>query len=279
VAQLFVAFVLLLYVPALVFRFLANVNVDLSSRKFANQIEDFFAAAAPSLLLNIIAAIVLNTITVWTFLDVTASLPQLMLSDWTLFLRLHLWWCFWYYILLMATAAISGFIYGWVDLQLSEWALEGPVPDDAVGIPAEFWRWARAIHSVWHVFFEPEKVPLFSLITQPTYVFVKTTDGRKIHGLFDRYDRTSDGQITTIRLAEVTRIQDWKAAVAGTEQYFVHLSGTLVLKWEQIADINVADLYAPNTLNRLQTDLNAAIQAKNAPRTLLGRMIRFFRRK
>jgi hypothetical protein len=279
-AQLFVAFVLLLYVPTLVFRFFASSNIDLSSRKFANQIEDFFAAAAPSLLLNIISAILLNTITVWFFLDVTASLPQLMMSDWTLFLRQHPGWCFGYYLFLMATAAFSGYIYGWADLQLSEWVLEGPMPDDAVGIPPELWRWARKIHTVWHVFFEPEKVPLFSLVAQPTYVFVKTSDGRKIHGLFDRYDRTADGQITAIRLSEVARIQDWKAAVAGTEQYVVRLSGTLLLKWDEVTDINVADLYMPNTLNRLQVDLEEAkTKKKEEGVTRLVRMLRFFKRK
>jgi hypothetical protein len=266
-ARLFVAFVLLLYVPTLLFRFLANVNVDLTSRKFSNQIEDFFAAAAPSLLLNIITAILINTVTVWFFLDVAASLPQLMMSDWTLFLRQHLWWCFWYYILLMATAATSGYIYGWADLQLSKWALEGS--DEASGIsgtpprvPPEIWRWARGIHTLWHIFFEPERVPLFSLIAQPTYVFVKTSDGRKIHGLFDRYDRTADGQITSIRLSDVARIQDWKAAVAGTELYVVKLSGTLLLKWDEIIDLNIADLYKPNTLNRLQSDLEKAKRTK-----------------
>jgi hypothetical protein len=278
-AQLFVAFVLLFYVPTLVFRFLATVNVDLASRKFANQIEDFFAAAAPSLLLNIITAILINTVTVWFFLDVMASLPQLIVSDWTLFLRQHLWWCFWYYMLLMATATVSGYIYGWVDLQLSEWALEGPMPDNAVGVPPELWRWARAIHSLWHIFFEPEKVSLFSLIAQPTYVFVKTSDGRKIHGLFDRYDRTADGQITAIRLSEVARIQDWKAAVAGTEQYVVRLSGTLLLKWEEVSDINVADLYTPNTLSRLQADLDEAKKKKKESATHVARMIRYFKGK
>jgi hypothetical protein len=281
-ARLFVAFVLLLYVPTLVFRFLANVNIDLTSRKFANQIEDFFAAAAPSLLLNIITAVLINTITVWFFLDVTASLPQLLMSDWTLFLRQHLWWCFWYYILLMATATISGYIYGWADLQLSKWALEGP--DDVVGtppgVPRELWRWARAIHTVWHVFFELEKVPLFSLMAQSTYVFVKTSDGRIIHGLFDRYDNTADGQITAIRLSEVARIQDWKAAVAGTEKYVVPLSGTLLMKWDEVADINVADLYEPNTLNRLQADLEEAKRKKTEEGVNpIVRMIRFFRRK
>jgi hypothetical protein len=278
-ARLFVVFVLLLYVPTLVFRFLANVNIDLSSRKFANQIEDFFAAAVPSLLLNIISALFINTITLWYFLDVTASLPQSMMGDWTLFIQQHLWWCFWYYNLLLVTAGMSGFIYGWVDLQLSQWALEGPLPDYAIGIAPELWRWALAIHGVWHVFFEPEKVPLFSLITQDTFVFVKTSDGRKFHGLFDRYDRTADGQILTIRLSQVSRLQDWKAAVAGTDMYLVALSGTLLLKWEEVVDINVADFYKPNTLSRLQADLATETRLKAIPATRLGRMVRFFKRK
>ena len=276
-AQLFVAFVLFLYVPTLVFRFLANVNVDLTSRKFSNQIEDFFSAAAPSLMLNIIAGFIFNTLTVWYFLDVTASFPHVLLHDWTLFFRQHLWWCFWYYIVLMATAASCGFIYGWVDLQLSEWALDAPLPDTAVGIPPELWRWALMIHGLWQIFFEPEKVPLFALIAQPTYVFVQTTDGRKIHGLFDRYDRTADGQISAISLSQVGRLQDWKAAVAGKEEYVIPLSGTLLLKWDEVADINVADLYTPNTLERLKSDL--IVQRKKASGRRVRRLIRYRKRR
>ena len=251
----FVAFVLLLYVPALVFRFVANTWVDLTSRKFPNQIEDFFAAAAPSLLLNLITAFLLNTITLWRFADVMMDLPQLLTGGWATFLHDHLAWVGLYLLLLMVVTAVSGYVYGWVDLLQLQWPLDTDVPSSAARVPEEVWAWAQTIHDIWQVFFEPLKVPLFALKVQPTYVFVKTTDGRKIHGRFNRYDVTGDGTVTSIRLAEVVRLQKWANAVEGKDVYEVPMSGTMLIKWDEVADINIADFYTPETLQGLRVKL------------------------
>ncbi|HKO55999.1 MAG TPA: hypothetical protein VJ276_08980 [Thermoanaerobaculia bacterium] len=255
-AELFVAFILFFYVPTLLFRFFANTNIDLASRKFGNQIEDFFAAAVPSFLLNLLTWLLLNTLTYWHLTEVTLTMPTMLTDGYSPFLRQHFGWISLYYFLLCIVSAASGFLYGWVDLQLTEWPLDDvPVPAAVAGVREEFWQFALFFHGVWQIFFEPEKVGLFPLIATRTFVFVRTTDGRRFHGLFERYDRTADGQFTSIRLTNVVRLDDWNKAVSGEATYFVNLSGTLLFKWEEVADVNIADLYDPATLKRLELAL------------------------
>jgi len=249
VAQLLIWFVLLFYVPTLLFRFVATRFVDLGRRRIPNQIEDFFAAALPSVALNAIAWFILNTATLWHFAEFTGTLPLLLTTQAVAVMRQNILLVCGYVTVLLTTAASFGAIYGWVDLQTTILTR-----DVARNRPGEIWAWAVRVHDFWAVFFRAEGVMQFPWVVRPTYVYVRTTD-RLYYGRVDSYDRGSDGEIAGITLNRVRRfsVKTREECLATGTAYVRRLYGSFYMKWSTIVDINVADIGRPATMVRIQS--------------------------
>jgi hypothetical protein len=273
VAQLLLSFVLLFYVPTLLFRFEALRKVDLARRKIANQIEDFFGAALPSVFLNAIAWVSLNTLLLWYPTEVTARLPLMLTGDAASVVRQNLQPLVWYYAALLAVAWLSGKIYGWVEYRL---AYHGA--SVARNLPGEVWRWGLRIHDFWDVFFSAERVSIFPWIVRPTYVFVRTNENRLYHGRLDRYDRTSDGEVGGILLLEVSRFSQKTRdeCIATDDDYIRPLQGSLYLKWSLITDINTADIDKPVTIRTVIAKFEVDRKRRRERRSLISRLRRLF---
>jgi hypothetical protein len=269
VAQILIAFVLLFYVPTLLFRFAASRNVDLSRRKIANQIEDFFAAALPSVLLNVIAWLLLNTVTLWRVLDFSATLPVLVTPAGADHLQQNLLLINTYFVGLLAVSAFSGHVYGVVENRITYYGVAV-----ARGLPGERWRWALLYHDLWAIFFDGEKVMLFPFTVQPTFVFVHTD--RLYHGRFHKYDKNSEGEITGITLGQVSRFtqKTRDECLASDDDLVRPLHGTLWLRWSAVTDINIADVGAPATLARVLATYESDRTAARRERAKRGRLRR-----
>ncbi|HUR81401.1 MAG TPA: hypothetical protein VM733_11580 [Thermoanaerobaculia bacterium] len=271
-AEILIAFVLFFYVPTLLFRFMASRKVDLSRRKIANQIEDFFAAALPSVMLNALAWLALNTVTLWKLVEFSANLPLLLTSRGADVVQQNLLLINSYYVLLLVLSAVSGYVYGFVEYQITYYGV-----DVARDLPGEGWRFALWYHDLWAIFFDPEKVMLYPFTVQPTWVFVRTD--RLYHGLLHKYDKNSDGEITGITLVRPGRFSlkqrdEW---LASDEDLVTPFTGTLWIRWSTITDINIADVdQTPKTLNTLIAKYNEERQEVRA-RVKRSRIRRFFR--
>jgi len=275
VAQLLVWFVLLLYVPTLLFRRAAKLRVDLAPRpKGLNQIEDFFAAAVPAVILNILAWLFVNMVTLWLLAERTAALPFLLTSDAASVLRNHLPLVVAYYITVLAFSAYLGWLYGWAESQL----ILSAAFVQQLKLANEKYRVAFAIHGVCELFFGDEREPLYPWTVNQTYMFVRTTD-RLYHGRIYRYDRGSDGAIAGLLLDEVSRftLKSREAALAADEPFATLFSGTLWLKWSTITDINAADVWTPATFNKViakyEIERSIARKRKNSPWMKLRRLM------
>jgi len=255
VAQLLVWFILLLYIPTLVFRRAAAANIDLAPRtKGLNQIEDFFAAAVPSLILNVLAWLFLNMVTLWMLAERTAALPFLLTTDAAAVLRSNLPLVALYYVTLLVFSAYLGWLYGWAENQMilsAQFVAQ-------LKVAKEKYRVAFLIREWWSIFFGAEAEPLFPWTVKPTYVFVRTSD-RLYHGRLDRYNRGSDGTIAGVLLSEVSRftLKSREEALAADEPFATLFSGTLWLKWSMITDINTADVWTPDTFNQVIAEYEA----------------------
>jgi hypothetical protein len=272
VAQVLIAFVLLFYVPTLFFRFTASRNVDLSRRKISNQIEDFFAAALPSVMLNAITWFLVNTVTLWKLLEVSAMLPVLLTPGSADFLQHNLLLINSYYLSLLAVSGFSGWIYGYVENRSTRFGVSV-----LRSLPSERWKFALLWHRLWATFFDAEKVMLFPFALQPTFVFVRTD--RLYHGRLHRYDRTSDGEIAGITLGDVHRfsLKSRDECLATNDDFATPLGGTLWVRWSTITDINIADVGQPKTFDSVMK-VYAADRAKAlAARQRRGFIARFLR--
>ena len=95
------------------------------------------------------------------------------------------------------------------------------------------------------------------------YVFVKTKDGSLFHGRFETYESTREGEIDRIVLRQASRFsrQPIRESLAKGEHPLRQLSGALVLKWSEIADINTT---VPGEIQRLWTRWEK-MRAKDQP--------------
>lgn len=268
-AQLLVWFVLLFYVPTLLFRFVATQKVDLAQRKIANQIENFFAAALPSVFLNILTMLILNTVTFWWLAEVSA-LPLLLITEQKI-PPAHFSVIAVYYISLLGVSAASGWIYGVVELKLTLYG-----PKLVRQLPGEWRRATLWYHDFWEAFFRREKMTLFPWTVKPTWVFVRTTD-RLFHGLLETYDKTSEGEVAGILLRDVHRLNTRDEALKGNVDFAVKFSGSLWIRWSSITDINTADVDQPRTLERLISEFEARKNADaNTFRNRLRKLVRLW---
>jgi hypothetical protein len=248
---LLAAFVAYLYVPFLLFTFFAEDSIDLGRLKDESRIGEFFGAALPSALLNALTWLVLRILFALDRWHIVRS-PAI---DWTAVasildpaygsLRSHIATGpageIQYLVVLFLAAAVCGSFYGRIELALIQRGAErefflrrGAVKRHVA------WAMALGFRRIWIRFFAERISHLFVWMATETWMFVRTKD-RLFYGRFFEYVKTADGEIENIVLVSAQRY----SRRSPTECFetgvspLTKLQGSLVIRWSEIADINI----------------------------------------
>lgn len=252
---LLVLFIAYLYVPYLLFKFFVEESIDLIRRKDVTRVDEFFGAALPSAVLNAAT---------YTLLRLAGSAVQRVglgidfpPVDWRLIsglldpqlriLREHVASGpraeITYIAALYGASCVAGKIYGTVELRLME---RGATPGffRLHGRIQNRMRWALALtfRRIWLPFFAESVHRLTPWIVRETWLFVRTKDDRLYYGLLTEYINNSAGDIDSITLIHVQRYARKTVAecLAAGRCPLTRLSGSFVMKWSEIADVNIA---------------------------------------
>jgi len=245
-----VLFIIAFYLPHVVFKFLAELSIDLGWRRDATKLEEFVGAALPSVLFNIFAFLAyevlswlpgINAYDVdWAVVASLFAADKSALSDF-IYAGDLAWSVGLYCALLYTIAATHGFLFGYaVHLRLR--SNDDPFEefDKLLEAPAD-WKLALAVIGwFWHLFYAETLVPFFGWTVRETWVVVRTIDNRLYHGRFARYEKSVTGALDIIRLEQVRRYCHDEI----TKRYrrgriaVSDFHGALHIKWSQVADIN-----------------------------------------
>jgi hypothetical protein len=242
IALLFAAFLIYLYAPHLVFKFAAGGNYGFVVGKHLPQVEEFFAAGLPSIVLNGMAwlffrfgpldHVVLDRAVVAALFTKDPELSAYVISPTAPAVITYI-------AVLFVTAWISGDLYG---RALRAIALAGgslPYFERSKGLST----FARAIvllyRRLWLPFYSQFEQPLYPQVLQEPYAFVHTNKGL-FHGILYQLDKARDGEIEGIHLLDVSKFSNKKEedCFAAGENPIRHLTGPLFIKWSEILDIN-----------------------------------------
>jgi hypothetical protein len=243
---LFIGFILFLHIPHLLFKFGLASAFELGSKTTASQIEEFFEAAMPSLLIDGIAygILTLETHLVSFSLGLPLTLPGV---HWPLLLQIvrserpdlasHLsgvsWvWTFISLINLAFWSVISGRLYGVVE---ARWTIESA---GEVYSPIRR-RIELAYQAFWRVFYFEYLSPFYRHFLRNAYVFARTKE-RLFYGQLFSFDKSPSGEIDGIYLVDVRR------CMLDREDEFLskgrnpirRLTGPLFIRWDEIIDVN-----------------------------------------
>lgn len=254
---LFVLFVVYLYTPYLLFKFFVEENIDLDRRKDVTRIEEFFAAALPSAVLN---GVTWAAFHVFWFLKlppvdwaVAASLfdPQL-----TAF-RKHVASApsgeLKYILGLFVSSAVSGYLYGLVEARLLQRQAEVSFfRRESMTRRRVAWTVALMYRRVWLLFFAGVASRTNPWSARDTWMFVRTTSDRLYYGLFFEHTNDADGELDTISLIKTQRYTTGSATdrLRSGRNPLTRLGGTFVLKWREVADLNVV---SPDVMAAVRT--------------------------
>jgi hypothetical protein len=242
---LLVLFLTYLYVPYLLFKFFVEESIDLDRRRDVTRVEEFFAAAMPSTLLNGFAYLAIRLIPGFPRLDwhVAAALldPRLVVVRSHIGRGLHSE--LGYLSVLYLTSCVAGWVYGRIELTLLQ-----------RGANQEFflrtgsvqrrgrWFFALLFRRIWLPFFAEAIGPLVPWTERTTWLFIRTNDDRLYYGRMHEYIKNGTGDIDSIVLSRVQRYsrRSVQECVSGGKGPLTRLSGTLLVKWSDIRDVNVA---------------------------------------
>jgi hypothetical protein len=250
ISLLVAGFIFYLYAPYLLFKFAAASKYDLITRKEIPQVEEFFAASLPGLLLNGQSTVLLRAVyrlfrlvpikIDWqTVAVIFAEKPDL--SPYVLSHRVTA--LFTYAAVLGATAWITGWLYGSL---LRKIALAGGQAkyfegSDGSGTFAGSLARALAIFFTrfWDIFYAQYHQPFYPVVLRNSYAFVHTTLGL-YHGIVFGADKKRDGDIEGIQLIEVSKFSRGHEAelLRAGRNPITDLTGPLFIKWSEITDIN-----------------------------------------
>ena len=255
-----VGFIVAVYLPHIIFKFLAEQDVDLGGRRDITRLEEFVAAALPSVLFNVFAFVTyefIDSLSYW--LSRIPGVPRFRQGydvDWAVVASIfaddkgmladfvyagELWPSVGvYFLLLYGIAAVNGRIYGAVFYDSLKQG-SNLTMSELLNAPIHKWRtWKGLVGWLWHVFYHDAVVPYFQWEVRDTWVMVRTVDGRLYHGKFAHYEKTVDGSFETIQLTEVHRYcyDEIEERFARGEIAVSEFEGELHIKWSRIADIN-----------------------------------------
>lgn len=262
IAILLGAFILYLYTPHLLFKYAAATKYDLIIRKDLPQIEEFFAAAVPGLILNCF-----TWLTLWVTYRLVGASPividretvsRVFTKDPDLSAYIkngHISSVVCYFGALTLLSWLAGRVYGATLVKVAQAG-----GDDAYlrqYSSAILIRWLRprrlfinAFRAVvvlylraWRLFYAQYEHPLYPVVLRKAFAFVHTTQGL-YHGIVYSFDKKRDGDIEGIYIIDVSRFsrKKEKECFEMGINPISKLSGPLFIKWEVIIDIN----YPPN---------------------------------
>jgi hypothetical protein len=248
ISLLVAGFIFYLYAPHLLFKFAATSKYDLITRKEIPQVEEFFAASLPGLLLNLQAALLLlGASRLFRFAPIAIDWQTIALifvkdPDLSRYVVGDRMAWFTYAFVLGGSAWITGWLYGRL---LRAIALAGGQKEY---VEASFRRVffsivARTIAimfaSFWDIFYAQYHHPFYPIVLRQSYAFVHTARGL-YHGIVYSADKKRDGDIEGIVLIRVSKFSRGNEAelVAAGRNPITDLTGPIFIKWSEITDIN-----------------------------------------
>ncbi|HEY0143473.1 MAG TPA: hypothetical protein VGF48_21455 [Thermoanaerobaculia bacterium] len=268
---LLVLFIAYFYVPYLLFKFFVEESIDLVRRRDITRVEEFFAAAFPSALLNGFTYGLLRFAS-WFF---DLSVPRVdwkvaasVLDPQLVEFRKHISGGpgseIVYLGALYLGSCVAGHLYGRIELRLLE-RRAAPVSFLLRGRIQNRIRWivALAFRRIWLPFFAEAVHPLQPWLVQQVWVFIRTKDDRLYYGRFFEYINSGSGDVDSITLTNVQRYARKTVAecLAAGKRPLTRLSGSFVMKWSEIADINIAN---PDVMRALRRQYAVRLRAFRA---------------
>jgi hypothetical protein len=252
ISLLVAGFIFYLYAPHLLFKFAAASKYDLITRKEIPQVEEFFAASLPGLVLNALAAFLLRG-TSWLFrrppitidwqsvamvFDKEPNLSAYVRGD-------RLAALFTYAAVLGGTAWVTGRLYGTLKRKIVLADGEAAYLEASFRDPrSTFFRYVARVNAIffthfWDVFYAQYHQPFYPVVLRNSYAFVHTTRGL-YHGIVFGADKKRDGDIEGILLISVSKFSRGTEAelVRAGKNPITDLTGPLFIKWSEITDIN-----------------------------------------
>ncbi|HEX3070385.1 MAG TPA: hypothetical protein VHX14_17590 [Thermoanaerobaculia bacterium] len=250
ISLLVAGFLFYLYAPHLLFKFAAASKYDLITPKEIPQVEEFFSAGLPGLILNIQAALVLRAgrllfarapITIdWSAVAVVFRKdPDLSsyaaggnvsaLLTYAAVLGLTSWMAGWWYGMLLRKVALAGGrtrYFQQHDTNLN--------PFNRIGRAL-----AVFVTRFWDTFYAQYQDPFYPVVLRRSYAFVHTEQGL-YHGIVYGADKKRDGDIEGIVLIGVSKFSRGHEAelIAAGRNPIRDLAGPFFIKWSEITDIN-----------------------------------------
>jgi hypothetical protein len=289
---LLVLFVGYLYVPYLLFKFFTEESIDLVHRRDVTRVEEFFGAALPSALLNAATILLVRILDFGReTIGVGITMPPV---DWRVVsglfdpqlvaFRRHIAGGpskeLLYLAFLYVVSGAAGWAYGSVELRLMERGATAGffrVPGSVQNTVR--WAFALAFRRIWLPFFAESVHPLAPWMAKETWLFVRTKDDRLYYGRLLEYINNGAGDIDSITLTSVQRYARKTVAecLASGRCPLSRLSGSFVMKWSEVADVNVA---SPDVMVAIRRQYAVALRAyrdsKKKPRTLMNRARHLF---
>jgi len=277
---LFGAFLVYLYVPYLIFKFFADLGIDLGSKRDTTKVEEFFGAAAPSFVLNAFTYAVLrvaSTLHIIRFPPIDWRVVACVFDGGDKFQRLFDHFSVTpaaeirYLVALYIFAAAHGMIYGQTERRL---ILN---PHGRTGWRSVTWAFAVYVRKlVWSPFFADQIVWFSTVAMQDLHAFIRTKDSMLFYGQVWIFTKNRAGEIDTCILVDVQRFsrQSVTDCIEKMRNPLRKLHGSLVIKWSEVMDANfvtpdvmvrVRRRYA-NQLRRRRRAKRAEVRANVASR-------------
>lgn len=250
ISLLVAGFIFYLYAPHLLFKFAAATNYDLITRKEIPQVEEFFAAGLPGLVLNLqallLARFVLPLIGLAAIVPDWQAIALVFEKDPVLspYVRgSHVMSLVIYGAVLGISSGFAGWRYG---LTLRRIVLAGgrsaymhrlPGSVSVAGLAA---RAVGVLHfRFWNTFYAQYQNPFYPVVLRRSFAFVHTTRGL-YHGIVFDADKKRDGDIEGILLINVSKFSrgNEEELVRAGRNPITDLTGPLFIKWSEITDIN-----------------------------------------
>ncbi|HEX6641215.1 MAG TPA: hypothetical protein VF215_08880, partial [Thermoanaerobaculia bacterium] len=233
VGYLLAFFLTFLYFPNLVFKYGAEYSIDLGRRRDSGELEEFFSAVIPCLLLNAFTYLLLWFAKVqgcpWRAVPDYNILSNLLSDKGEAAKELFLdgsrrYALLGYIVVLLFIAWYNGVVYGYgIKRKLAQPRVADRIPpftSPSSGLKRvgarTLWILSLCVWAgteiaclltafVWHKIYHEEMVELYRYSVQKPAVFVRLRDGRLYYGIFERYDKAVSGSIESITIGDVRR--------------------------------------------------------------------------
>jgi hypothetical protein len=235
---LLIAFVFYLYAPDLIFRFGASSIYGLRTAKTTSQVREFFAAALPSLFLNLETLALFMVARrlfkgIWFLPDVEQIKPLLAKDpSFAALTADDLIGPLFFLGALYVNSFRVGLAYGEQSRQIAV----------AGGILEYFATRSSLVYAryrQWYLFYSRSHDPFYPIVVRSSTAYVHTRDAI-FHGRIVQNDKDRDGDNEAIYLVDVAKYS--RAAqdqmLERGENPITQMSGPVYIKWHEIVDIN-----------------------------------------